>query len=64
MRLRKVLLTAGRKRIDGATLAEIKRESKDLRSRAPESVLADLVDARVRLIESHWKRRFRWGGWE
>jgi hypothetical protein len=64
MRLRKVLLTAGRKLIDGATLAEIKRESKDLRSRAPESVLADLVDARVRLIESHWKRRVRWGRWE
>ena len=63
MRLRKIL-TAGRKLIDRATLAEIKRESKDLRSRAPESVLADLVDARVRLIESHWKRRVRWGRWE
>ena len=64
MRLRKVLLTAGRKLIDGATLAEIKRESNNLRSLAPESVLADLVDARVRMIESHWKRRVRWGRWE
>jgi hypothetical protein len=63
MRLRKVLLTVGRKLIDESTLAEIKRESKHLRFRAPESVLADLVDARVRLIESHWKRRVRWGRW-
>jgi hypothetical protein len=41
MRLRKALLTSGGKLIDRATLAEIKRESKDLRSLAPESVLAD-----------------------
>ena len=28
---------------------------------APDSVLADLVDARVRAIERHWKHRFSWG---
>ena len=64
MRLRKILLTAERKRIDRTTLAEIKRSSQELRSVAPESVLADLVDARVRAIESHWKRRFGRSRWE
>jgi hypothetical protein len=38
--------------------AEIKQASKDLRSLAPDSALADLVDARVRAIESRWKHRF------
>jgi hypothetical protein len=64
MRFRKAPLTAERKRIDRTTLAEIKQASKDLRSLAPDSVLADLADARVRAIERHWKHRFRWGGWE
>jgi hypothetical protein len=64
MRFRKALLTAKSKLIDRATLAEIKQASKDLRSLAPDSALADLVDARIRAIESHWKHRFGWGGWE
>jgi hypothetical protein len=64
MRFRKALLTAKSKLIDRATLAEIKQASKDLRSLAPDSALADLVDARVRAIESHWTHRFGWGGWE
>jgi hypothetical protein len=64
MRFRKALLTAKSKLIDRATLAEIKQASKDLRSLAPDSALADLVDARVRAIESRWKHRFGWGGWE
>jgi hypothetical protein len=64
MRSRKALLSAERKRIDRTTLAEIKRSSQELRSVAPESVLADLVDARVRAIESDWKHRFGWSGWE
>jgi hypothetical protein len=64
MRFRKALLTAKNKLIDRATLAEIKQASKDLRSLAPDSALADLVDARVRAIESRWKHRFGWGGWE
>jgi hypothetical protein len=64
MHFRRALLTAERKRIDRTTLAEIKQASKDLRALAPDSVLADLADARVRAIESHWKHRFRWGGWE
>ena len=63
MRFRKALLTAERKPIDRTTLAEIKQASKDLRSLAPDGVLADLVDAKVRVIESHWKHRFGWGGW-
>jgi hypothetical protein len=60
MRFRKALLTAESKLIDRPTLAEIKRASQDLRSAVPDSVLADLVDARVRAIESHWKHRFGW----
>lgn len=64
MRFRRALLTAERKRIDRTTLAEIKQALKDLRALAPDSVLAELADARVRAIESHWKHRFSWGGWE
>ena len=64
MRFRKALLTSERKLIDTTTLAEIKRASQDLRAHAPDSVLADLVDARVRAIEGHWKHRFGWSGWE
>jgi hypothetical protein len=64
MRSRKALLTAERKRINKTTLAEIKRASQELRSVAPDSVLADLVDARVSAIENHWKHRFGWGSWE
>jgi hypothetical protein len=64
MRFHRVLLTAERKLIDRSTLGEIKQASKDLRALAPDSVLADLADVRVRAIESHWKHRFCWGGWE
>jgi hypothetical protein len=64
MRFRKALLTAKSKLIDRTTLAEIKQAPKDLRSLAPDSALADLVDARVRAIESHWTHPFGWGGWE
>jgi len=38
--------------IDGATLAELKQASKDLRSLTADSALADLVDAKIKVIES------------
>lgn len=48
----KALRVAERTLIDGATLAELKQASKDLRALTPDSALADLVDAKIRSIES------------
>ena len=48
----KALLIAERTLIDGATLAELKQASKDLRALTPNSALADLVDAKIKCIES------------
>lgn len=52
MTYRKALRIAERRLVDGATLAELKQASKDLRALTPDSALADLVDAKIRLIES------------
>ena len=38
--------------IDGATLAELKRASKNLRDSVPDSVLADLADKKIKAIEN------------
>jgi hypothetical protein len=43
---------AERTLIDGATLADLKRASKNLRDSVPNSALADLVDRKIRVIES------------
>ena len=43
---------AERTLIDGATLADIKRASKSLRDAVPGSALAELVDRKVKAIES------------
>jgi hypothetical protein len=48
----KALRIAERTLIDGATLAELKQTSKDLRALTPDSALADLVDAKIKVIES------------
>lgn len=48
----KALRIAERTLVDGATLAELKQASKDLRALTPDSALADLVDAKIRFIES------------
>jgi hypothetical protein len=37
--------------VDSEALAELKQASKDLRALAPESALADLVDAKIEAIE-------------
>lgn len=52
MSYEKALLVAERTLIDGATLAELKQASKDLRALTPNSALADLVDAKIRSIEN------------
>jgi len=48
----KALRVAGRTLINGALLAELKQASKDLRALTPDSALADLVDAKIKFIES------------
>jgi hypothetical protein len=48
----KALQIAERTLVDGATLEELKQASKDLRALTPNSALADLVDAKVKLIKS------------
>ena len=42
---------AERKLIDGATLEELKDAARDLRALAPDSALAELVEARIAEIE-------------
>ena len=44
--------TVERALIDGATLAELKRASKNLRDSVPDSVLADLADEKIKAIEN------------
>ena len=43
---------AERRLIDGAALADLKRASKNLRDSVPDSALADLVDRKIKAIES------------
>jgi len=43
---------AERRLIDGAALADLKRASKHLRDSVPDSALADLVDRKIKAIES------------
>jgi hypothetical protein len=43
---------AERTPVDGATLADLKQASKNLRDSVPNSALADLVDRKIRAIES------------
>jgi len=43
---------AERTLMDGAALADLKRASKNLRDLVPDSALADLVDRKIKAIES------------
>jgi hypothetical protein len=54
MSYRKTLQIAKRTLVDGATLTELKQASKDLRALTPHSALADLVDAKIKSIESRY----------
>jgi hypothetical protein len=55
MHFHKALSIAGRNLIDGATLDELKEAVRDLRELTPDSVLADLVDAKIKVMESQWE---------
>jgi hypothetical protein len=52
MSYEKALHIAERTLVDRATLAELKQASKDLRAMTPDSALADLVDAKIKTLES------------
>jgi hypothetical protein len=52
MSYEKALHIAERTLVDSATVAELKQASKDLRAMAPDSALADLVDAKIKALES------------
>jgi hypothetical protein len=51
MQFDKALLIAEKNLIDGATLDELKEAVRDLRALTPNSVLADLVENRIEVIE-------------
>jgi hypothetical protein len=51
MTYRKALRIAEKTLVDGATLAELKQTSKDLRELSPDSALANLVDAKIEAVE-------------
>jgi hypothetical protein len=51
MQFDKALLIAENNLIDGATLDELKEAVTDLRALTPNSVLADLVENRIEVIE-------------
>ena len=55
MQFHKALSIAEKSIIDGATLDELKEAVRDLRALTPDSVLADLVETRIKVIESQWK---------
>ncbi|KLK89859.1 hypothetical protein AA309_29015 [Microvirga vignae] len=52
MSYEKALQVAERTLIDGVTLTELKQALRDLRALIPNSALADLVDAKIKSIES------------
>ena len=51
MQFDKALLIAKKNLIDGATLDELKEAVTNLRALTPNSVLADLVENRIKMIE-------------
>ena len=51
MQFDKALLIAEKNLIDGATLDELKEAVRDLRALTPNSVLVDLVENRIEMIE-------------
>lgn len=51
MDTKKALLIARKRIVDGATLAELREAVRDLRALAPNSALADLVEAKMKALE-------------
>ncbi|WP_262031808.1 hypothetical protein [Microvirga sp. Mcv34] len=48
------LRLAERNLTQDATLIELKEIAKDLRALIPNSILADLIDIKIAVIEGHW----------
>jgi hypothetical protein len=48
------LRMAERNLIEGATLAELRELASDLRALTPGSLLADLIEIRIQVIEGRW----------
>lgn len=48
------LRTAERNLTQGATLTELRELARDLRALTPDSLLADLVEIRIQVIEGRW----------
>ena len=56
MRLNEVVAFVGRHLIDCATVEELKETIHDLRSRSPESALAELGEQKIAALETRCKR--------
>jgi hypothetical protein len=41
----------------GATLAELRDLARDLRTLTPDSLLADLIEIRIEIMEGRWDRK-------
>jgi hypothetical protein len=46
---------AERNLTEGATLAELRELASDLRALTPDSLLADLIEIRIQVIEGRWE---------
>lgn len=54
MAFTEALRMAERNLTQGAALTELKELAQDLRGLAPNSMLADLVEIKIAVIEGHW----------
>ena len=52
----KALRMAERNLAKGATLAELREIARDLRALTPDSLLADLIEIRIEVIEGRWEK--------
>jgi hypothetical protein len=52
----KALRMAERNLTKGATLAELRDLARDLRALTPDSLLADLIEIRINVIEDRWEK--------
>jgi hypothetical protein len=50
------LRVAQRNLTEGATLTELRELARDLRALTPDSILADLVELKIEVIEGRWDR--------
>jgi hypothetical protein len=52
----KALRMAERNLTKGATFAELRDLARDLRALTPDSLLADLIEIRIEVIEGRWEK--------